>query len=216
MKIVFCLPGSSFSGKFLQCWTALHSACLRAGITPILSQEYSCNIYYVRTLCVGGNVRGGEFQTPFGGEVDYDYLMWIDSDIEFTSQNFFHLLRHHKAIVSGLYLMEGGRQFACVKEWDEEFFKENGCFSFLTPEDIKGQSELIPVNYVGMGWMLVKRGVFEKIKYPWFEPLRKKIGDYTDFTMEDVTFCHKARDAGFEINIDPTIRVGHEKTIILK
>jgi GT2 family glycosyltransferase len=161
-------------------------------------------------------VRGGEFQKPFGGSVDYDYMMWIDSDIEFTPHDLFGLLRHEKDISSGLYLMEGGRNFACVKNWDEDFFKKHGHFQFLAPQDIEGQTELIPVNYVGMGWMLVKRGVFEKIKYPWFEPLRKKIGKYTDFTMEDVTFCHKALDAGFDINIDPSIRVGHEKIVVLK
>jgi len=216
MKIVFCLPGPSFSGRFLQCWTELYRACLASGITPILSQRYSCNIYYVRTLCAGGDVRGGELQKPFGGTVDYDYMMWIDSDIQFSPENFFQLLQHQKDISSGLYLMEGGNHFACVKDWNEEFFQKNGCFEFLKPEDIKDHTHLIPVNYVGMGWMLVKRGVFEKLKYPWFEPLRKKIGDYTDFTMEDVTFCHKSLDAGFTINIDPTIIVGHEKTVVLR
>ena len=216
MKIVFCLPGNSFSGNFLSCWTDLFSRCLRAGITPILSQRYSCNIYYVRTMCVGGSSLGGESQQPFGGAVDYDYIMWIDSDIIFDSKDFFDLLAHQEDIASGLYLMDGGESFACVKEWDTSFFEKFGHFKFLQPRDITGQRDLFPVNYVGMGWMLIKKGVFEKIKYPWFEPLRKKLGSAIEFTMEDVTFCHKAQEAGFNIKIDPTIIVGHEKTTILK
>jgi GT2 family glycosyltransferase len=66
-----------------------------------------------------------------------------------------------------------------------------------------------------MGWMLVKKGVFESLEYPWFEPIRKHIGDVVEFTMEDVAFCHKAIDKGYEIFIDPKVIVGHEKTIVL-
>ncbi|MBN2189228.1 MAG: hypothetical protein JW699_07225 [Chitinispirillaceae bacterium] len=35
------------------------------------------------------------------------------------------LLSHNADIVSGIYLMEGGKSLATVREWDEEFFKEN-------------------------------------------------------------------------------------------
>lgn len=215
MKILFCLPGPSFSGKFLSCWTDLLHSCISVGIKPILSQRYSCNIYYVRTNCLGADVKRGENQKPFNGELDYDYIMWIDSDIIFKPKDFFDLLKRGKDISSGLYLMEGGKNYACVENWDEEFFKQHGHFNFLSPKDIAIKPAPFPVNYVGMGWMLVKKGVFEKIKYPWFEPIRKKIGDYTDFTMEDVAFCHKAQDSGFKIIVDPSIIVGHEKKIIL-
>ena len=40
-KIIFCLPGREFSGRFLQCWTELVYACLSNGIQPIMSQHYS-------------------------------------------------------------------------------------------------------------------------------------------------------------------------------
>ena len=215
MKIIFCLPGNKFSGNFLSCWSELLLTCISKGIQPLLSQRYSCNIYYARTMCIGGDVTRGENQAPFGGEVDYDYIMWIDSDIIFNPEQFFKLLDHKKDICSGLYLMEGGQRYACVKDWDEEFFEQHGHFNFLSPKDIENDKDLFKVNYVGMGWMLVKRGVFESIRYPWFEPIRKKIGGFTDFTMEDVTFCHKAIENNYSIHIDPTIVVGHEKTVVL-
>jgi hypothetical protein len=62
--------------------------------------------------------------------------MWIDSDILFTPEQFARLVSHDVDIVSGIYLMEGGPQYATVKEWDEEYFEKNGCFRFLTPQDI--------------------------------------------------------------------------------
>ncbi|MBD3375958.1 hypothetical protein GF406_13060 [candidate division KSB1 bacterium] len=214
MAIVFCLPGNSFSGKFLECWTTLVAWCLKNNIQPILSRRQSCNIYYVRNMCLGADVMRGKDQKPFNGTLNYDYIMWIDSDILFTPEQLQRLLSHDKDIVSGIYLMEGGHAYATVKEWDEEYFKTHGCFRFLTPGDMKNSSELIEVAYTGMGFMLVKKGVFESMEYPWFRPIEKKIGDAVDFTMEDVGFCLRAKEKGFKIFIDAGVKVGHQKKII--
>jgi GT2 family glycosyltransferase len=213
--VVFCLPGGNFSGKFLECWTELVLFCLMNNIRPILSRSQSNNIYFVRNMCLGADVSRGKHQKPFDGKIDYDYLMWIDSDCLFSSQQFARLLSHDKDIVSGIYLMEGGDAFATVKNWDEEFFKTHGYFQFMTIADMQGKTELIDVSYTGMGFMLVKKGVFESMEYPWFRPLEKRIGDMVDFTMEDVAFCLTAREKGFRVLIDPQVRVGHEKKTIL-
>jgi hypothetical protein len=211
--IVFCLPGANFSGRFLECWTELVSFCLSNNICPLLSRRESCNIYYVRNMCLGADVLRGVTQKPFDGKLSYDYIMWIDSDILFSSQHIVKLINHNKDIVSGLYAMEGGKCFATVKNWDEDFFKAKGYFQFLSESDIDNK-ELIEVDYTGMGFMLVKKGVFESLEYPWFRPIEKHIGNLVDFTMEDVSFCLTARKKGYKIWIDPTVRVGHEKKTI--
>lgn len=215
LTVVFCLPGSSYSGRFLQCWTDLVTWCLANGIRPLLSQRYSCNIYYVRTMCLGADVLRGPKQKPFDGKLVYDYLMWIDSDMVFTPAQFQRLLSHQADIVAGLYRMEDGRQLAAVKDWDEEHFAKHGAFQFLGPEDVRDAQELIEVAYAGMGFMLVRQGVFEKLEYPWFKPVEKRIGDAVDFTMEDVAFCLRAREIGFRILVDPAVGVGHEKQVVL-
>jgi GT2 family glycosyltransferase len=74
---------------------------------------------------------------------------------------------------------------------------------------------LIEVSYTGMGFMLVRKEVFESLEYPWFRPLEKRIGDMVDFTMEDVAFCLKAKEKGFGIFVDTGVRVGHEKRVVL-
>ena len=84
MRIIFCLPGNSFSGNFLSSWSELLLICAQNGITPLLSQRYSCNIYYARSNCLGADVTRGQHQKPFDGKIDYDYIMWIDSDIIFN------------------------------------------------------------------------------------------------------------------------------------
>lgn len=244
LTVVFCLPGSSFSGRFVQCWTNLLAWCLGNSIRPVLSQRYSCNIYYVRNMCLGADVSRGKDQKPFDGKLDYDYIMWIDSDILFTPEQFARLLSHDKEIVAGLYLMQGGSAYAAVLEWDEDYFAKHGHFRFLTPEDLATNPQpgsghpgwkdvrdenqtspnpqstirnpqLVGVAYAGMGFMLVKYGVFEGMEYPWFRPIQKRIGDMVDYTMEDVAFCLRAREMGYRVLADPGVKVRHEKGQVL-
>lgn len=214
-KIVFCLPGREFSGDFLVCWTNLIQHCLYKGYEMYLSQKYTSNVYYVRSQCLGADVRRGEFQKPFNGNLDYDYIMWIDSDVIFTTNQFEKLLSNQVDICGGLYLMEGGKQFAVVKDWDEEKFQNNGTFDFLTPNDVNKSSQLMEVAYTGFGFLLIKQGIFEKIKYPWFGPKFSKIGNCYDFASEDVSFCMRAKEEGFKIHIDPTVWVRHQKLVNL-
>lgn len=212
MKVIFCLPGREFSGKFLLSWSNLISSCIHGGIDVIMSQRYNSNVYYVRAQCLGADVLAGKGQKPFQGKVDYDYLMWIDSDIVFQPTDFEKLLRRDLDIVGGVYLMDNNTNYAVVKNWDVKYFQTNGMFEFMERSDIAGQTDPIEVCYTGFGFLLIKRGVFEKLEYPWFEPHVTDFGNgVKDFASEDVSFCIKARDAGFKIHIDPTVQLGHEK-----
>ena len=219
--IVLCIPGRNFSNKFLMSWTELITNLIRMGFTIRISQKYTSNVYYVRNMCLGGDVMRGINQKPFDGKLDYDYLMWIDSDMVFTTQQFLKLLQHDKDIVSGLYLMDGGKNYATVKDWDLEFFRKNSYFQFLSPKDIqtwnqKNPGKLMEVEYTGFGWMLIKKGVFESLKYPWFSPIyeNKIHPGVVDFCSEDVSFCQKILKKGYKIYVDPTIILGHEKTFV--
>ena len=212
MRIVFCLPGRSYSGKFLNCWTALLNHCVHNRIDLMLSQYYNPNVYYVRAQCLGANVLLGPNQKPWQGKIDYDKICWIDSDMVFSVEDFEKLLSHDKDIVSGLYLTEDRVNFAAVESWDTDYFQKHGTFKFLNLNDIKNKTGLIEIAYNGFGFMMMKKGVFETITYPWFEPQKITFpSGVTDFASEDVSFCLKARQAGFKIFADPTLILGHEK-----
>jgi hypothetical protein len=219
-KVIFALPGREFSGRFLQCWTELVYACLQNGIQPVMSQHYSPLLYYVRNMCLGGDNLRGIDQKPFGGQLDYDYIMWIDSDVVFTPDHFFKLLQDDKDIASGLYMMADNTHYATVEDWDDEFFLKHGHFQFLNREMVQAkQGKLFTADYTGFGWVLIKKGVFESLQYPWFQPvwteynINGKI--VRDFTMEDVAFCKMIKEKGYDVWIDPTVIVGHEKTVVL-
>ena len=89
--IVFCLPGRSFSNNFLVCWSELMMNLLRMGFEIKISQKYTSNVYYVRNMCLGGDVMRGVNQKPYDGKLEYDYMMWIDSDMVFTTNDFLKL-----------------------------------------------------------------------------------------------------------------------------
>ena len=57
--------------------------------------------------------------------------MWIDSDQIFSFEQIQKLISYDKDIVSGIYKTENGQNFACVKDWDQEFYKKHGSFYFL-------------------------------------------------------------------------------------
>ena len=219
LRVIFCLPGDNFTSKFLQSWTDLISACSRNSIEFALSNAVSPNVYFVRSMCLGGNVKRGPNQKPWDGGVEYDYIMWIDSDQVFTGKEFLNLLKRAETdkldILSGVYMMKDGIHFATVKDWDTEYFEKNGNFQFIQPKDIEQKTKPFEVAYTGFGWLLVRKGVFESLEYPWFSPVPQKIGELVDFASEDASWCQKIREKGYKIYIDPQIRVGHEKRMVL-
>jgi GT2 family glycosyltransferase len=218
MKIIFCLPGASYSGRFLQCWTNLLAELPKYKISYGLSQHYMCNIYHVRTKCLGASIERGVDQKPFDGKLDYDYILWIDSDMVFEPEDLFKLLEHDKDVISGVYKMSDDVNYATVETMDDEFFAQNMYYQFLQREDVKHKNKkLFRVDYTGMGWMLVKRGVIEKMKYPWFYPRKKewKARGWSEFVWDDVEFCMRVRELGHDIWIDPNIIIGHEKMVVL-
>ena len=211
MKVIFCIPGNNFSNTFLKCWTNLTRELQKRNIEYELLSNYIPNVYKVRSMLLGADQKFGLYQEPWQGKKEYDYIMWIDSDQVFEPNDFFKLLEHDKDIVSGLYLRKPiGNSlddipiyFAC--------FSQDGRVLWTNDESVVN-GELIIVHGNGMGWMLIKKGVFEKTEYPWFGPIITGLG----FHGEDVSFQLRAKDVGFDSYVDTSIVVGHEKEVVLK
>jgi hypothetical protein len=216
VRVVFAMPGREYSREFLLCWSDLLMQAAQKGHQVMISQQYSSVVHFARAKCLGGDVLKGKDQKPFQGEMDYDAIMWIDSDIVFKPDDFFNLLESPHDVTAGVYMMEDLQHFATVEEWNKEFFAKKGTFKFLRPDDIIGAPQYKQVAYTGMGWMLIKKGVIEDLKYPWFFSGLETINDtIVDFNSEDVAFCKSLWDAGHPVYIDTKIRVGHQKRMII-
>ena len=222
--VVFCLPGNNYSGRFLTSFTELIMVCRDHGIRTLISQSYSSMVNFARCKVAGADVQRGKRQEPFGGKVPYDYMMWIDSDIAFQVENFYQLLRMDKDIASGWYCQPNSPTVytpnfefytPVVEHMNNDFFEQHGTFRFLKNNEISQKKEPFKADYIGFGWVLIKKGVFEKLHYPWFAPKPMNIGSMQDMCSEDVSFCMDARKAKFDIWVNPETYVGHEKTLII-
>lgn len=213
IRIAFCLPGRFYSGHFLTAWTNLLGNVLKSGISFKLSQMPYGSVTVARVWCLGPDRAKGLHQAPWNGE-PYDYIMWVDSDQIFSFKHLVQLIEKDEDIVSGYYPLANGAAFSVgtlnndtrlLQAWGEDQMKNS-------PRNEKGLCE---VDWCGFGWTLIKKGVFEKMEYPWFATPTVEIGTITDIVGEDIYFCRKAKEAGFKTYVDPDCRVGHIKEVII-
>ena len=143
-------------------------------------------------------------------------LMFIDSDINFNAEDIFRLMAWNsdpkKGIVAGIPVArKKGKVYISTLDTDDNehiFMDKMG---------------LVRAKRVATAFMIIRREVFEKLKdaHPeWVYHDEKKVGDemiaFFDFALkdgnyigEDFLFCDRARELGFEVWIDPTIKLGH-------
>ena len=219
-QIVFCLPGRGCSYIFLKNFVQLCFECVQQGASIQISQDYSSMVNFARCKVLGANVLKGPDQLPWQGKLQYDYQLWIDSDIVFNLEAFYKLIWMDKDIAAGWYVTEDGRTTSVAHWLEEDEFEQNGgVMNHEMVDGIQKRRKPFTCDYTGFGWVMIKKGVFEHpdMKYPWFAPQMQvfESGAVQDMCGEDVSFCLEAIKAGFEIWCDPTIRVGHEKMRII-
>lgn len=135
-------------------------------------------------------------------EMGADYTMWFDSDMIFEPDTMLKLLEHNLPIVSGLYFRRSPPYSpVAFDELDMEKMKWSDC---EVPESLR------TVGGVGFGCVLIKTEVLLDVAlnfHTWFEPM-KGFG-------EDLAFCWRARQCGYDIFLDPSVRCGHVGHMII-
>lgn len=121
-----------------------------------------------------------------------DYLLWLDSDMRFPRETIGHLILRDKPIVAANY----STRRMPVKPVAMRDVAGKIDRVFTAPES----QGLEAVDYVGMGVMMAKREVFEKLDAPWFAIPFSTVGGH--YIGEDVFFCRKAKEAGYEVLVD--------------
>lgn len=129
-------------------------------------------------------------------ELETDYTMWFDSDMVFEPDTMLRLLKHNKPFISGAYFRRSPPySLVAFEEVDAENRKW---------KDLALPSEVTKCGGVGFGCVLVKTEVLFNVaaKYGnWFEPMNN--------FGEDLSFCYRARQCGYDLYIDPSITCGH-------
>lgn len=140
----------------------------------------------------------------------YTHVLFLDADMVWPTDVLHKMLRHHdKGIVAGLYHLKGG-DYAPVA-MGNGFKSETGPTHYYHDRDYRlTGNELRPQEVVGMGCTIVPMAVFEALPRPWFQYELDDQG--WPAVSEDVPLCRKAREAGFSIWLDPTVKCGHVTT----
>jgi len=219
--IVVAIPGQHIHQRTVMSLFGATSFLTQHGFDVVLSSGYDPNIYFARGKCLGGmvNPMQGIDQPLFGGKLAYDYIMWIDSDIVFNGEQILRLISWNYPIVSGAYILQPDN-YAIVEKMDDTEFHALGHYKYVSNERRKqflmqNPGKLMPVAYTGMGFMLVGKGVFESIGYPWFVPSVKEMpGGSKEVGSEDVSFCQAIQKQGYVVWVDLEVLVGHVKTVI--
>lgn len=129
----------------------------------------------------------------------YDSILFVDHDMVFEPEAVEQLISRDKDIVGAPFAVKflPTDPFYAVKKsdhlgakiWEE---REEGLFACAG---------------IGTALILIKTSVFDKVPQPWFE-IRYDNKGVLEWG-EDLWFCKKARDAGFDIFCDTKVKVGH-------
>lgn len=223
MKLRICIPGKSFGIDFLKSYTNMLATLRKYDVEVRVHFNYNPNLYLVRNLCLGGTPAGGVDQKPFGGE-EYDYILFIDSDMVFSGEDVVELIstadKDNHNILAGLYKMAGpSRPYTVIEDYAECWDEEAKAFRYMTAERLaeleNDGAKTLPVDIAGTGFMCIKQGVLEKMSYPWFAPAIGELVDVVDVLGDDVNFCLEAAKVGFGVAVVPSIKLGHVKEFII-
>lgn len=225
--VVFAVPGHHYTPGFMSSWTNFTTVnSINQKIHLTYTNTYSPNLYHCRNLLLGGDNLAGVYQTPWQGKLYYDYIFFIDTDQVFDPDQIYRLIDRMESdptleIVTGMYVMAVGGKTPVVLEWNKDYFAQNGKFDFKTPKQLidlaaNSSNGLVKAFYNGMGFSIFRKGVFERLEYPWFRPLTHKVGENIDLMGEDVALFYNLYEKGINLWIDPYAYVGHEKYQVLK
>lgn len=142
-------------------------------------------IHDARNKCVDAAIAAGA-----------THLMFIDSDMKFPPEAIQKLINQDKDIIGGLYYRKQPPHFPLIHEKDGNRIVIPRSFNKKEPFKVFG---------TGTGFMLIKTKVFKKLEPPWFY-----FGNFKGKAIgEDIYFCKKAQEKGFEVWCDPTLGLQH-------
>ena len=157
--------------------------------------------------------------TLFLKSEEFDAILFVDDDVIFDPRDIQKLSQHikdGKDIVGACYATKGDDPQIASRFYDGQTIEFNE------------QAKPVEIMYLNGGCIMASRKVFEKLSnkldfcnskektgfYPFFMPYVKRNSNglfkkYTEYLTEDFAFCDRAKDSGFKIWLDPSIRLAH-------
>jgi len=141
---------------------------------------------------------------------DFTHVFMYDADMTVTREHIERLLSHDVDVVTGTYFMRGvmvrggtTAQFPCVAALGGVHITR------AQIADAMATGELIPVDSVGGGSLLVKTSVYEALGYPAFVVEWRMNGTAWTANGEDGYFSKRAIELGYKLWMDPLVIPEH-------
>lgn len=212
VNLMICTPGHSMMASYVNSLMAWSTFAAKEQITWGLGTGYASHVADAREIVLSGTkVNSLVDSRPFQGQITYDKILWIDSDIQFTPEDVMKLYKSKKDIITGGYLISNGSVVV---------YEKMGGVGY-TFDQVKNMKEVVKVEGAGFGFICIKRGVFEKLSRPWFQsaPVHVAMEDGSTYTFnmigEDLSWCQRVLDLGYTIWFDPSVKLTHHKMMKL-
>jgi hypothetical protein len=209
--VLIATPGAMLESQYVKSLVQTLAECDKRGITYKWLNHYSSLVHHARELTAAGfegmNLDPTQI-SPGGKDITYNKILWIDSDISWTTEQFFKIYDSDYDVATGCYLLADGYT-TTVHAW--------GAPGGMSAHEIIGLKDPVKVQSLGFGFVAMKSGVFEKIQRPWFTHEYVKVGedengkDVIDAVGEDISWCIKAYRAGIDLYFLPDVLVTHMK-----
>lgn len=185
---------------------------------PASKRPYLLSIAYVHSGPLISKSRNIISEIFLQNNQNFTHLLMCDTDIVFNPNHVQLLLDADKPIIGALYFGVDAGDFSTYttvlrrKFQDQERHAENPLVP-IPGAEVEG---VMMADAIGMGLTLIKREVLETLGadhiklWPFAEAL---LGDRA--TGEDVTFCLRAKEKGFDTWVHGDARVGHAKTFVI-
>lgn len=148
----------------------------------------------------------------FLSETQATHFLSVDTDVVFEPRHLGMLLLRDKPIVGGRYIgldRLGKFPVANVR-------RKDGLLDHASWKVLGGKSGLKRVEAVGFGFTLIQREVLEGLGVRPLWPCAEIVDEKTGQSYsEDVTFCLRAKELGFETFLDLDVKLGHLKLNML-
>tara|TARA_Y100000310_G_C20636696_1_gene791557 strand:- start:1095 stop:1676 length:582 start_codon:yes stop_codon:yes gene_type:complete len=179
MTVVFNFFDEYYSGEFLKSWINLSTYLNSTGIHYHISHHSSCNAFYAKQMCLGGNVLVGDKQIPYQNNIKYDMVVFLSNKIAFSATQFITLYNK-------------------FTDYDFLSARVDGRYKTLTED-----RNYIKAEYLDFDFVFVRKGVFEQLEYPWFRPHVSTTVSEQQFI--DIDICRRIRKQNIDLTIDKNV-----------